>query len=180
MFIVLWWPTLSTTFFLSFFAHFNLNIAKNRWLNLRTHRCSCWAVMTATLYLEICGGWTWTSSSGTGYRLRHQRTLFSPLWPYPAFPKLHMTCCRWVPVGCTQDRCCGSASVLMRIRIQHFRPKRHQDFDDHLDCCTAVPGSIPPPGTPPSENFSRKPSAVDLLIAGRITPAKKILWGWIL
>ncbi len=43
------------------------------WLILRTLRCSCWAATTVTSYLEICGGWTWTSSSGTGYRLRHFR-----------------------------------------------------------------------------------------------------------
>ncbi len=28
--------------------------------------------------------------------------------------------------------------------------------DSAPDCCTAIPGSIPPPGTPTSENFRRK------------------------
>jgi hypothetical protein len=46
--------------------------------------------------------------------------------------------------------------------------------DSTLDCCTAVPGSIPFPAPLPQKNFSRKPSADDLLGAGRITPAKKI------
>ncbi len=65
-------------------------------------------------------------------------------------------------------------STGVRNKTSRIRSTVLRNCCKPLDCCTAVPGSIPPPGTPPSENFSRKPSADDLLSAGRITSAKKI------
>ncbi len=61
---------------------------------------------------------------------------------------------------------------LVRVRRDLVRVRRGL-VDSAPDCYTAVPGSIPPPGTPPSENFCRKPSADDLLSAGR-KPQRRI------
>ncbi len=64
---------------------------------------------------------------------------------------------------------------MLHFLLVHYSLHEQRGLvDSALDCCTAVPGLIPAPGTPPTENFSRKPSAEDLLSAGRTTPAKKI------